>query len=1013
MNGATTISGSFRVNTIEDGENGYSTVIVQLFRRSSSALTDSDRPQDTLTYTFSTGVLSGTTAAFNGWTQSIPAPADNTKLYIIMATASSQGTTDTIAASEWSTPVEYVADGLNSATVNIYKRAASIDSTDKPTTSCTYTFASGSLSGTLNGWTTEIPSSTNELPCWVRRATAVGRGTTDTIGTDEWSDASKLVVDGTSPWIADLDNEMDSVACDSNWHPVTSQTITTNISLYYGSTLKKFYTQVSGSETGITVAYNNQDTASASDTVTVTFATTAAMSSKKEFEIFITSEDSTIQRVLYLTVIGIKGTATYRLVPSASSIAKSAGGTYTPSAITCKYVKTDVAKGTSTEGTDNIYWYLNGDSTDKYELSDLEHPIPAPGQGGFTQSITFELDLGSGSTELIADRETVNIIADGANGKDAAVVVFDPSTILVSAKNDGTVNGTQSPTTSISLMVNGSEITSGLTIPVPTTSYSISLSGRTATLLFTDGDAVADGNILFDVTGTLNGVQYNAKGTLTIAVNKEGADGKGISSVVKRYARASSTAADSSGVPTSIDSTTGWITTMPSLSYTWPYLWCKETISYTDGSTPTITYYVMAKIGEQGTTGRMYYMAGKFNDPMPASGYYELTDQLCPVVYYKLSDGTDSWWYLKAGTAYSTDVPNIDDQTVWGRVQDYAVVLTEAIFVKEFAQFGSAIITGDWLISVHGTIDGSAEAGSVEEPAYYPSGSSNPTYVYFDSVRPTASEVLVSSDVSLSSSYTNITGKFSCDAARTNIFVVGGSSCDAYVYLYDYTSNTMAGSVYRVQSGSTVAIRVNLSSKGHEYYIKAYGSGTISYISVVPFIPNYAVDLKTGASYQQNAYIKGEIHATSGTFTGKVEADSGYFKGSFYTPALEITSSNFSTYHVQAESVETWETYKLLIATSGLSLIYQLNAVYTIQLPRDTSNYEGAEIRIVNASNYVMRVFGLAVRASEAASGSFVEWETTYVTLYSADVIVARCIYLNSTCKWVLMSRQQNYKGGF
>lgn len=37
--------------------------------------------------------------------------------------------------------------------------------------------------------------------------------------------------------------------------------------------------------------------------------------------------------------------------------------------------------------------------------------------------------------------------------------------------------------------------------------------------------------------------------------------------------------------------------------------------------------------------------------------------------------------------------------------------------------------------------------------------------------------------------------------------------------------------------------------------------------------------LDDGSVYAENAYIKGEVHATSGTFTGRIEADSGYIGG--------------------------------------------------------------------------------------------------------------------------------------
>lgn len=187
----------------ENGKNGYNAVAVPLYRRSSSELNDGNRPSGTLTYTFSTGKLTGPSSYFNGWSQNIPTASANTKLYVIMAVARSQSDTDDIAASDWSTPVEYVADGMNSAPVFIYKRAESVS--DKPANGAVYTFATGVLAGTLNGWSTNIPATdNNHYPCWVRQAMAISRNTTDVINASEWSNATKLVEDGDDAVMYDI-----------------------------------------------------------------------------------------------------------------------------------------------------------------------------------------------------------------------------------------------------------------------------------------------------------------------------------------------------------------------------------------------------------------------------------------------------------------------------------------------------------------------------------------------------------------------------------------------------------------------------------------------------------------------------------------------------------------------------------------------------------------------------------------------------------------------------------------
>ena len=202
-----------------------------------------------------------------------------------------------------------------------------------------------------------------------------------------------------------------------------------------------------------------------------------------------------------------------------------------------------------------------------------------------------------------------------------------------------------------------------------------------------------------------------------------------------------------------------------------------------------------------GKTGRMYYIAGQWS----SSKTYTRTDDLCPVVYYDTK-----WWYLKYGT--DTGHAPADGSEYWGEVADFGIVLTDAIFVKQFAQFGSAIITGDWLISLHGTINGTPYGGTVENPDKYPVNSDTPAYTWFDPASPASS----------------IYGTHS----------VGGNTWTGY-----------------------------------------------------NFVPNYAVDLRTGRSYQQNAYIKGEVHATSGVFSGLLSK----------TPTT-ITSANIADYVIQPMS---------------------------------------------------------------------------------------------------------------
>ena len=187
-----------------------------------------------LTYTFSTGKLTGTSSYFNGWSQDIPAN-DGNPLYVIAATAYSQTDTDDIEKNEWSAPVLYNKDGLHTASVFLYKRAAASPSSAMPSGKLTYTFQTGKLSGNyFNGWSQTIPSSDGN-PCWVIQATAVNTADTDDIEKTEWSTPQKYVVDGENAFIADLSNEADLFGTDASGKVIEAQQRTTKGHIIYGT----------------------------------------------------------------------------------------------------------------------------------------------------------------------------------------------------------------------------------------------------------------------------------------------------------------------------------------------------------------------------------------------------------------------------------------------------------------------------------------------------------------------------------------------------------------------------------------------------------------------------------------------------------------------------------------------------------------------------------------------------------------------------------------------------------
>lgn len=191
----------------DQGVAGGNTAIVYLYKRAASAQ-ELDFT-NTVTYSFTAKTI--TSGSTGSWSQTIPSGSD--PLYVVAATAYSNTDTDTIAYTEWSDPVVLSTNGtngLNSATVTLYKRPTG--SNAAPSGNLTYTFSTGVLSGDLEGWSQDVPAS-NGLLCFMVRATAVADTDTDVITPSEWSVPIVPFLDGvdgvtTYTWIKYADTSI-------------------------------------------------------------------------------------------------------------------------------------------------------------------------------------------------------------------------------------------------------------------------------------------------------------------------------------------------------------------------------------------------------------------------------------------------------------------------------------------------------------------------------------------------------------------------------------------------------------------------------------------------------------------------------------------------------------------------------------------------------------------------------------------------------------------------------------
>ena len=859
----------------ENGKNGYNTVAVPLYRRSSSELNDGNRPSGTLTYTFSTGKLTGPSSYFNGWSQNIPTASANTKLYIIMAVARSQSDTDDIAASDWSTPVEYVSDGLNSAPVFIYKRAESVS--DKPANGAVYTFATGVLAGTLNGWSTNIPATdNNHYPCWVRQAMAVSRDTTDVINASEWSNATKLVEDGVSINSADivfcLNNSNSSAPSDSaTWKTAFTELdiSSSNASKYVWQATKVVFSNGSTKYTGKQCLGKVSEFASVTEQFAI--GTSSAATG--------TWQDNTPPPAEKGKYLWTRTKLTY----------SGGGTTYVPSS------SGQCIGYFGTDGNNAQYIYLKGSAFNKDSAGTNVVNSEIRVNGGNNLAIRSRglcLVTLNRQTLAVVDSATIYDTYEGTTGKNnlitklnslgdnvfVCLVSYDaigwsdtlisllqtfgmsdlPYTdanrypfLFIGHKNLGKGNG-------ITRMNDMTEPAIPVELGVYVANGALSVKdgedGVTYDIVLNTAWAKVDssGSITAGLAGTAYKIVGSTRSVLTSTTIRFGY-------ILNDNTTYADTTTDGGG---NFDAGT-WFNG----DYQDEYAKGSNSIFAAiiiDGSVKCVKYVTIANKGDKGDTGRMYYIAGEF----PKKAPYSRTSKLCPVVYF----GT-KWWYLDAASATASDTPS-DSSNKWKELQKFGVVLTDAIFVKQFAQFGAAIITGDWLISCHGTIGGVAYGGSVENPDQY---NNRAAYTYFDPAYPQGYDPfqlpVTNEEIETNklTSWTRITDNFKLPAGTYTFNITCYANSSDTLHLRLFYGDESADDLYLGSTISdeavTLALTKTLTSKS-DWNVRATmeASGEIGYIvsvEVAPndarFIPNYAVDLRTGRSYQSDAHIKGTI----------------------------------------------------------------------------------------------------------------------------------------------------------
>lgn len=179
----------------EEIASKVNTVIITLYKRSSSELGPNAGPTENAIYDFSPDAqgdrLVFENSGSNGWSTTIPEGTNS--LYAIAASVVTNTSAGVIDKDDWSEPRKIGSDRDTAISVYLYQR--SMTEPALPVANLSYNITTGVLTGDTNGWSASMNDIAVEnftQPLWITTAAAVGKET-DVILPNEWSTPLKAI----------------------------------------------------------------------------------------------------------------------------------------------------------------------------------------------------------------------------------------------------------------------------------------------------------------------------------------------------------------------------------------------------------------------------------------------------------------------------------------------------------------------------------------------------------------------------------------------------------------------------------------------------------------------------------------------------------------------------------------------------------------------------------------------------------------------------------------------------
>lgn len=229
----------------------------------------------------------------------------------------------------------------------------------------------------------------------------------------EWSTPAPVhrwSKDGESNVMADLDNEMVSVALTSTGVTTSAQSWTTHVSMWYGTEKLTLETLTVSTPAGFTAS-----TSKATGAVAISVAAGKSVPEQNTVTITLAAmkNGQLYTRELTFKITGVRGGADgsdaviYSLVTSATMVSKNKNGGYSVASVSCRRMKT---VGAVTTGTTDGELKYSRDGAAEVPIGDGV----GVASGNFTSSLKFVFYVNGQAVDV----ETVPMVVDGSDGKD-------------------------------------------------------------------------------------------------------------------------------------------------------------------------------------------------------------------------------------------------------------------------------------------------------------------------------------------------------------------------------------------------------------------------------------------------------------------------------------------------------------------------------------------------------------------------------------------------------------------